>query len=265
MCRTGHEHAANDNTHKPHVHTKHDNMKACSQWNTQAACHTAQYITWMHAADKNTNYVQQHKTRGQESAQPSEFERECLKPDTKPKLKTWVPGSEHHAPTRNKACRWESAWLERTGSRTLTWKQDKSVRTLTNWVYSMHYFKWTLFYLVINIELFYCLPSFMPIHISKYRINNVIKYIPNIVIWESILYNTCITNQYFTLDPYKIKIFLVALLRRVKTFWGITAITTAYSLGLTSILNLLKNSLYVNKTPSLFKSWQTTIILFSNQ
>ncbi len=56
----------------------------------------------------------------------------------------------------------------------------------------------------------------MPIHISKYRepekaswrINNVIKYIPNIVIWESILYNICITNQYFTLDLFKIQIFL---------------------------------------------------------
>ncbi len=55
----------------------------------------------------------------------------------------------------------------------------------------------------------------MPIHISKYRrpdkvswrINNCIKYIPNIVIWESILYNICITNQYFTLDLLKIQIF----------------------------------------------------------
>ncbi len=31
MCKTGHEHAANENTHKPRVHTKHDNMKARSQ------------------------------------------------------------------------------------------------------------------------------------------------------------------------------------------------------------------------------------------
>ncbi len=60
MCKTGHEHAANENTHKPRVHTRHDNMKACSQWNTWAACHTAQDITWMHTADKNTNCVQHH-------------------------------------------------------------------------------------------------------------------------------------------------------------------------------------------------------------
>ncbi len=62
MCKTGHEHAANEETHKPRVHTRHDNMKACSQWKTQAACHTAQDITWMHAANKNTDCVQHHKT-----------------------------------------------------------------------------------------------------------------------------------------------------------------------------------------------------------
>ncbi len=84
-----------------------------------------------------------------------------------------------------------------------------------NWVYSMHYFKINLFYFFINIE-FVCSPSFMPIHISKYRrpekaswrMNNAIKYIPNIVIWESILYNMCITNQYLTLDLLIIQIFL---------------------------------------------------------
>ncbi len=37
----------------------HDIMKARSQWNTQSVCHTAQDITWMHAADKNTNCMQQ--------------------------------------------------------------------------------------------------------------------------------------------------------------------------------------------------------------
>ncbi len=31
MCKRGHEHAANENTHKPRVHTRHDNMKAHSQ------------------------------------------------------------------------------------------------------------------------------------------------------------------------------------------------------------------------------------------
>ncbi len=45
MCKTGHEHTANKNTHKSRVHTRHDNMKACSQCKTQAVCHTAQDIT----------------------------------------------------------------------------------------------------------------------------------------------------------------------------------------------------------------------------
>ncbi len=31
MCKTGHENAANENTHKPCVHTRHDNIKARSQ------------------------------------------------------------------------------------------------------------------------------------------------------------------------------------------------------------------------------------------
>ncbi len=31
MFKTGHEHAANEKTHKPRVHTKHDTMKAHSQ------------------------------------------------------------------------------------------------------------------------------------------------------------------------------------------------------------------------------------------
>ncbi len=90
------------------VHTSHDSTKAHRQWNTQAACHTAQDITWMHAADKNTNCMHTtshvdkracgransrlhaHKTR-------QNMEHECPNPDTKPKLKTWVPGSEHHS------------------------------------------------------------------------------------------------------------------------------------------------------------------------
>ncbi len=134
--QTNNQPCAGCKTHKPRVHTRHDNMKARSQWNTQAACHTAQDITWMHAADKNTNCVQHNKTHmdrracGRANSRPhthtkrQNVERECPNPDTKPKLKTWVPGSEHHAPTWNKARRWESTWLEHTRSRVLTWKQD---------------------------------------------------------------------------------------------------------------------------------------------
>ncbi len=129
------EHTANENNHKPHVHTRHGHMKACSQWNTQAACHTAQDITWMHAADKNRNceHTKRHvdrRTHGRANSSlhahtmSQNMDHECPNPDTKPKLTTWVPGSEHQAPTWNKARRLESAWLEHTRSCTLTWKQD---------------------------------------------------------------------------------------------------------------------------------------------
>ncbi len=99
MCKTGHEHAANENTHKPRVHTRHDNMKARSQWKTRAACHTAQDITWMHAADKNTNCVQNHthtqhtwtRERAAERtrAARSHNETEHGARVSEPRLKTW--------------------------------------------------------------------------------------------------------------------------------------------------------------------------------
>ncbi len=134
MCKTGHEQAANENTHKPRVHTRHDNMKARSQWKTRAACHTAQDITWMHAADKNTNCVQNHthtthvdkraRGRANSSRTLTQWDRtwsaSVRTPTQDMRLKTWVPGSEHHAPTQNKARRRESARLEHTRSRALT-------------------------------------------------------------------------------------------------------------------------------------------------
>jgi len=116
-----------------HIKQKHKHM-ASKQFtshvqNKTRTCHTAQDITWMHTADKNTNCVQHNKTHvdrracGRANSRPhthtkrQNVERECPNPDTKPKLKTWVPGSEHHAPTWNKARR-------RERERTHTWKQD---------------------------------------------------------------------------------------------------------------------------------------------
>ncbi len=55
------EHAANENTHKQRVRTRHDNTKACGQWKSQAASYTAQDITWNNAVKKNMNCMQQHK------------------------------------------------------------------------------------------------------------------------------------------------------------------------------------------------------------
>ncbi len=48
------------NTLKPRVHTRHDNMKARSQWNTQAVFHIGQDITWIHMnTSMNTTWIHQ--------------------------------------------------------------------------------------------------------------------------------------------------------------------------------------------------------------
>ncbi len=144
MCKTGHEHAANKKTHKPRVHTRHDNMKARSQWlyklratqhkiqhkctqpiETRTACNTTK-PTW-------TRVRGAERTRDRALTQWQKMERECPNPVTWPKLKTWVPGSKHHAPTWNKARRRESARHEHTRSHALTWKRghDVSIRALS--------------------------------------------------------------------------------------------------------------------------------------
>ncbi len=126
MWKAGHAHAANENTHKPHVHKRHDNMKARSQWNTQAVCHTVQDITLMHAA------VQHHKTHVDRRAHG----RANSRPHTHTTRSTSVRTPTRNRNSRhecrdpnttlqhNKACKPESTWLQRARSRTLTWKQD---------------------------------------------------------------------------------------------------------------------------------------------
>ncbi len=101
MCKTGHEHAANEKTHKPRVYTRHDNIKALSQWNTQAACHTAQDITWLHAADRNTNCVQHNKTHmDRRACGPSKLETAHSHNDRK-------RSASVRTPTRNRNSRHE--------------------------------------------------------------------------------------------------------------------------------------------------------------
>ncbi len=143
MCKTGHEHAANENTHKTRVHTRHDNMKARSQWKTQAVCNTAKDITWMHAADKNTNCVQQHKTtrkargrtrtacytkhnaRGQKSAQPSELETARSHNKTEHGARVSKPRHETETQDMSAGIRTpRSNTKQGTQTRARTWKQD---------------------------------------------------------------------------------------------------------------------------------------------
>ncbi len=134
MCKTRHEHAANENIHKPRVHTRHDNMKARSQWNTQAACHTAQDITWIHAADKNKKCVQHHKTHMDRRARwPSELETTHSHNETE--HGAWVSEPWHETETQDMSARirtprsnmkqgTQTREHEHTRSRALTWNPD---------------------------------------------------------------------------------------------------------------------------------------------
>ncbi len=74
--------------------------------NTQAACHTAQDITWMHAANKNINCVQHHKTH---AAEPT---LDCTLTQWD---RTWSVSVR--TPTRNRNTRHENrTWRECQGS-----------------------------------------------------------------------------------------------------------------------------------------------------
>ncbi len=174
-----------------HIKQKHKHM-ASKQFtshvqNKTRTCHTAQDITWMHTADKNTNCVQHNKTHvdrracGRANSRPhthtkrQNVERECPNPDTKPKLKTWVPGSEHHAPTWNKVRRRESAlthenrtWREYQGSVTKPWiTLDRSDRTLTIYV-AIHQLKY------LNIQ-----PINLYLSIGKFGLVTLFSFVLN--------------------------------------------------------------------------------------
>ncbi len=43
MCKTRHEHAANEKTHKTRVYTRHDNMKAAANENTSCMPHSTRH------------------------------------------------------------------------------------------------------------------------------------------------------------------------------------------------------------------------------
>ncbi len=134
MCKTRHKHAAKEETHKPRVHTRQP-MKY-----TSCMPHSTRHNMNARSLIKHEMRATQNTTRGQKSTWPSKLETACSQNETEhgarvsgPKLKTRVPGSEHHAPIRNKARRRESARLENTRSRALTLKtgHDGSVRALS--------------------------------------------------------------------------------------------------------------------------------------
>ncbi len=128
MCKTGHEHAANENTHKPldmttwkhaanEKHklraTQHKTEHECTQpIKTRTACNNTKHVV-RRVCDQANLRLHTHTTR-------HNMERECPNPVTKPKVKTWVLGFEQHAPKRNKVRRRESTRLKHTRSRALT-------------------------------------------------------------------------------------------------------------------------------------------------
>ncbi len=107
------KHAANEKQKLVPHSTKHNMIIQPDK--TGTACNTTHVDR--KARGRANSRLHAHKTR-------QNMEHECPNPDTKRKLKTWVPGSKHYAPTRNKACRRDCARLEHARSRMLTWKQD---------------------------------------------------------------------------------------------------------------------------------------------
>ncbi len=132
MCKTGHEHAANEKTHKPRVHTRHDNMKARSQWiyTLRATQHKIQPKCTQPI--EHPNCVQHNKptwTRVRGAERTENGARVSEPPSRDQNSRHECRDPKHHAPTWNKARRWESARLEHTRSRCA------HMKTRTGWEY----------------------------------------------------------------------------------------------------------------------------------
>ncbi len=70
MCKTGHEHAANEKTHKPRVHTKHDKHESTQLVKKHKLRATQNKTKLEKARSWRTSCVQQNNTHGQRSARP---------------------------------------------------------------------------------------------------------------------------------------------------------------------------------------------------
>ncbi len=95
MCKTRHEHAANEKTHKPpcsHKTSQHESTEPNEKHKLRAHKHN---ITWMHTADKTwTACKTQHTTTCGQFVERTRDHTlfECPNPDTKPKLKDMSAG-----------------------------------------------------------------------------------------------------------------------------------------------------------------------------
>ncbi len=95
MCKTGHGHAANDNTHKPRVHTKHDKQEKAHSRKTSCVQHNK--IMKKHAAEPET-HAEQNTTPVDRGAQgPSELE--TARSHSKTEHGAWVSEPRHETKT----------------------------------------------------------------------------------------------------------------------------------------------------------------------
>ncbi len=91
MCKTGHEHAANKETHKPRVHTKHDKHESTQPVkNTSCVPYKTRQNKRKQNEDNECTRKEERMARANSrphapTARPN-LERECLNPDTKPEL-----------------------------------------------------------------------------------------------------------------------------------------------------------------------------------
>ncbi len=94
------KHAANEYTSCVPHSTRYNKCKQPIE--TCTACNTTKH-TW-------TRVRGAERTRDRALTQWQKMERECPNPVTWPKLKTWVPGSKHHAHTRSRALTWKRGY-----------------------------------------------------------------------------------------------------------------------------------------------------------
>ncbi len=153
MCKTRHEHAASEKTHKSRVHTRHENTRAHSQWkNTSCVQHSTRYNKCTQPIEARTacnttkhtwtRVRSAERTRDRALTQWQKMERECPNPDTNRNSRHECrdPNTTLHTKqctqTREKTLvshMKTRTWWEYQGSVTKPWiTLDRSDRTLTD-------------------------------------------------------------------------------------------------------------------------------------
>ncbi len=134
MCKTGHEHAANEKIHKPCVHTRHDKGKNAA--NEKHKLHATEHTRTEATCSRKTKT---QNTRGQKSVQPSELKTAHSHNETEhgarvsePRHKTETQDMSAGIRTPRSNMKQGTQMRERTDRTTL----DRIDRTLTPSCYS---------------------------------------------------------------------------------------------------------------------------------